>query len=120
MSAGAAFAWRDALARLPTAEGKHFTVVFEHGTLALELYAPRGDDTQKPHARDELYVVIAGRGTFFCDGTRTRFECGDALFVPARAVHRFEDFSDDLAAWVMFYGAEGGEAASGGSPIGGA
>src|SRR5512142_608548 len=57
-----AFAWRDALAHLPTADGKRFTVVFEHGTLALELYAPRGDDPQKPHTRDELYVVVAGRG----------------------------------------------------------
>ena len=108
-----AFAWRDALAHLPTADGKRFTVVFEHGTLAVELYAPRGNDPQKPHTRDELYVVVAGRGTFFCDGERKAFECGDALFVPAGAVHRFEDFSDDLAVWVMFYGPEGGEAASG-------
>ena len=51
-------------------------------------------------------------GTFVCDGERTAFETGDALFAPAGAVHRFEDFSDDLAVWVMFYGAEGGEAAS--------
>jgi mannose-6-phosphate isomerase-like protein (cupin superfamily) len=113
MTSEFAFAWRDALARLPTADGKRFTVVFERGTLALELYAPRGDDPQKPHSRDELYVVVAGRGTFYCDGERKPFECGDALFVPAGRVHRFEDFSDDLAVWVMFYGAEGGEAASG-------
>ena len=78
----------------------------------VELYAPRGTDPQKPHTRDELYVVVAGNGTFFCDGTRMRFETGDALFAPAHAEHRFEDFSDDLAVWVMFYGAEGGEAAS--------
>jgi len=25
-------------------------------------------------------------------------------------VHRFEEFTDDLAAWVVFYGPEGGEA----------
>jgi hypothetical protein len=25
--------------------------------------------------------------------------------------HRFEEFSDDLAVWVIFYGPEGGEAA---------
>ena len=112
MSAGTAFAWRDALARLPTADGKRFTVVFEHGSLALELYAPRGTDAQKPHSRDELYVVVAGRGTFVCAGERTEFGPGDALFAPAGAVHRFEDFDDDLAVWVMFYGPEGGEAAS--------
>jgi hypothetical protein len=26
--------------------------------------------------------------------------------------HRFEEFSDDLVVWVIFYGPEGGEAAS--------
>jgi mannose-6-phosphate isomerase-like protein (cupin superfamily) len=111
VSAGATMAWRDALARLPTPAGKRFVAMFEHGTLLLELYAPRGSDPQKPHTRDELYVVIAGNGTFACDGARTTFGRGDALFAPAGADHRFEDFSDDLAVWVMFYGPEGGEAA---------
>jgi mannose-6-phosphate isomerase-like protein (cupin superfamily) len=112
VSAGAAIAWRDALERLPTPAGKRFVEMFEHGTLVLELYAPRGSDPQNPHTRDELYVVVAGRGWFFCDGARAAFQTGDALFAPAGAVHRFEDFSDDLAVWVMFYGPEGGEAAS--------
>jgi len=112
VSAGAVIAWRAAMSRLPTPEGKRFVAMFEHGTLLLELYAPRGSDPQKPHARDELYVVVAGSGTFFCNGTHTAFGSGDALFAPAGAVHRFENFSDDLAVWVMFYGPEGGEAAS--------
>jgi mannose-6-phosphate isomerase-like protein (cupin superfamily) len=34
---------------------------------------------------------------------------GTFLFVPAGQPHRFEDFSDDLAVWVLFYGPEGGE-----------
>ncbi|MDQ3378133.1 MAG: cupin domain-containing protein, partial [Actinomycetota bacterium] len=34
---------------------------------------------------------------------------GDALFVPAGVEHRFENFTDDLVAWVVFYGPEGGE-----------
>ncbi|MEO5627147.1 MAG: cupin domain-containing protein [Dokdonella sp.] len=107
--AGATIAFDAALAQLPTAEGKRFVTLFEHGTLALELYAPRGHDPQQPHTRDELYVVAQGAGTFLCSGVRTSFKAGDALFVPARAVHRFEDFNDDLAVWVMFYGPEGGE-----------
>ena len=28
---------------------------------------------------------------------------------PLACVHRFEEFSDDFATWVMFYGPEGGE-----------
>jgi mannose-6-phosphate isomerase-like protein (cupin superfamily) len=39
------------------------------------------------------------------------FAVGDALFVAAGVEHRFENFSDDLAAWVAFYGPEGGERA---------
>jgi mannose-6-phosphate isomerase-like protein (cupin superfamily) len=107
--AGAKIAFDAALAQLPTADGKRFVTLFEHGTLALELYAPRGHDPQQPHARDELYVVAQGSGFFTCADTRVPFARGDALFVPAGAVHRFEKFSDDLAVWVMFYGPEGGE-----------
>ena len=40
---------------------------------------------------------------------RHGFAPGDMLFVPAGTVHRFEDFSDDFATWVIFYGPEGGE-----------
>lgn len=105
-------AWRDALARLPAPDGKRFVETFRRGSLVVELYAPRERDAQTPHARDELYVVVAGRGTFVCGDARREFVTGDALFAPAGAVHRFEDFSDDLAVWVMFYGPEGGEAAS--------
>lgn len=112
MKSEAAFAWRDALALLPTPDGKRFVTRFEHGTLALELYAPRGHDAQTPHTRDELYVVLAGSGVFFCASERHAFVAGDALFAPAGAAHRFEDFSDDFAAWVMFYGPEGGEKAA--------
>jgi mannose-6-phosphate isomerase-like protein (cupin superfamily) len=43
---------------------------------------------------------------------RTPFEKGDLLFVPARQPHRFENFSWDLQAWVIFYGPEGGEEVS--------
>ena len=56
------------------------------------------------------YVVIQGTGTFVIEGQRLPFGPGDFLFAPARVAHRFEDFSDDLAVWVFFYGPEGGEA----------
>jgi hypothetical protein len=31
------------------------------------------------------------------------------MFVAAGVEHRFEDFSADLAVWVIFYGPPGGE-----------
>jgi len=110
-ASGYRFTINDALAKLPTQEGKRFATVFKHGTLLVEIYAPRGVDPQQPHTRDELYVVISGSGTFINDTTRTQFGPGDVLFVPAGIEHRFVDFTDDFATWVMFYGPEGGEAA---------
>ena len=104
MSRHFAFDWREALARLPTPDGKRFTMVFEHGSLALELYAPRGDDPQKPHTRDEVYFVIAGTGWFIAGEERMRFGPGDVFFMPAGAPHRFENFTDDFATWAIFAG----------------
>jgi mannose-6-phosphate isomerase-like protein (cupin superfamily) len=98
-----------ALTRIPGHRGERFAELFRHGTLSVELYAPRGSDPQQPHTRDEVYVVAQGRGRFLNSGVRHAFGPGDVLFVPAGAVHRFEDFSDDLAVWVFFYGPEGGE-----------
>ena len=99
----------EALGRLPRPGGERFASVLEHGTLLVEIYAPRGTDPQQPHTRDELYVVVAGTGDFFNDGRRHPFGPGDVLFAPAGVVHRFENFTDDLTVWVIFYGPEGGE-----------
>jgi mannose-6-phosphate isomerase-like protein (cupin superfamily) len=99
----------DALARIPLPDGKRFAELFKHGSLSVEIYAPRGDDPQKPHDRDEAYIVVRGSGEFVFQENRQSFAPGDFLFVPAGVVHRFENFTDDLAVWVIFYGPEGGE-----------
>jgi len=98
------------LAELPGPAGERFATLFRHGTLSVELYAPRGSDPQSPHRQDEVYVVIEGTGTFQSGGRAERFGPGALLFVPAGVVHRFEAFSDDLVVWVVFYGPDGGEA----------
>jgi mannose-6-phosphate isomerase-like protein (cupin superfamily) len=102
----------DALKAVPTKDGKAFALMLRNGSLDVEIYSPKGTDPQKPHARDELYVVASGTGWFFIEGKRMRFSSGDALFAAAGEVHRFEDFSNDLVVWVMFYGPEGGEHAT--------
>jgi mannose-6-phosphate isomerase-like protein (cupin superfamily) len=96
----------DALSQL---SGKPFAEVFTHGSLSVEIYKPEKVDLQKPHTRDEVYVVISGSGWFVSGNSRERFEPGEFLFVPAGVVHRFEEFTDDFATWVFFYGPEGGE-----------
>jgi mannose-6-phosphate isomerase-like protein (cupin superfamily) len=98
----------DALRLLPGPEGKRFATVFQHGSLLVEIYAPRGTDPQKPHTRDETYFVATGSGDFVCGDTRQTFGPSDILFA-AGIEHRFANFSEDLAVWVLFYGPEGGE-----------
>jgi mannose-6-phosphate isomerase-like protein (cupin superfamily) len=104
----------EALALLPGAGGERFATVLEHGSLVVEIYAPRGRDPQQPHTRDEAYVVVAGSGQFVNGDERHPFGPGDFLFVPAGVAHRFEDFTEDLVVWVIFYGPEGGEGGSDG------
>ncbi len=99
------------IAKMPIAgqANPRSAMVFERGSIQVKLYAPRDRDLQKPHTRDELYFVTSGRGKFFCDGKTTEFGPGDMLFVAAGLEHRFVDFTDDAAIWVVFYGPEGGE-----------
>lgn len=56
--------------RLPTADGERSVTVFEHGTLRMKFYAPRGEDLQTPHSQDEGYVVYTGSGEFVCEDER--------------------------------------------------
>ncbi|MCW3108676.1 MAG: cupin, partial [Segetibacter sp.] len=37
--------------------GNEFSVLFEHGSLSVELYKPNKTDKQTPHTRDEIYVI---------------------------------------------------------------
>src|SRR5258705_3319500 len=102
----------EALARLPGPQGELSVSVFEHGSMVVKLYTPHGDDPQTPHSRDEVYVVASGSGEFVYGGGgggRQAFSPHDVLFAAAGVEHRFENFSEDFAVWVFFYGPEGGE-----------
>ena len=101
----------DALTHLPGPDGARFATIFKHGTLLVEIYAPRGSDLQNPHTRDEIYFVAAGSGEYVCGDTRQTFGPTDMLFAAAGVSHRFVSFTDDLVVWVIFYGPEGGEGA---------
>ena len=82
---------------------------FAHGTMSLLLFAPRVRDYQTPHTQDELYIVLRGHGEFLLAGQRLAFQAGDVLFVAAGQEHRFENFSDDLTTWAVFWGPQDGE-----------
>lgn len=99
----------EAIKTVPQPDGKRWAPLFQHGTLEIEIYAPRGTDPQQPHKKDEVYVVAQGSGDFIRGQERTKFTVGDLLFVQAGETHRFENFTDDFYCWVIFYGPEGGE-----------
>ena len=106
----------DAMSRLPLPaterwpEGVWDTEAFVHGSMSVVLFTPRGKDYQSSHDQDELYIVLKGNGVLLVEGTRHAFVAGDVLFVPANKQHRFEEFSQDLATWAVFWGPQGGEA----------
>jgi mannose-6-phosphate isomerase-like protein (cupin superfamily) len=94
-------------AKIPPAE--HAVIVFRRGPLDVALSLPVRPRPQTPHAQDEIYFIIRGRGVLIHDGKRDPFESGDLLFVAAGIEHQFEDTSEDFAIWRVFYGPEGGE-----------
>lgn len=100
----------EALTKGPPPRGNLAVPVFAHGSLAVEIYTPKGLDPQKPHERDEIYFIARGTGVFFDGSRRHSVEPGAFLFVAAGQEHRFEEFSSDFAVWVAFYGPDGGEA----------
>jgi mannose-6-phosphate isomerase-like protein (cupin superfamily) len=84
-------------------EGVWFANAFSKGDFELEFFAPRGRDYQTPHEKDEIYVVVSGAGEFVKENERINFKAGDILFVEAGVAHRFENFSEDFATWVIFF-----------------
>ena len=100
---------RPARAGLAGSPGQRSVSVLQRGPLDVKLEIPARPNEQTPHEQDGVYLVVRGRGVLFHDGKRDAFEAGDLLFVAAATEHRFEDFSDDLLVWRVFYGPKGGE-----------
>ncbi len=104
------FSLEEAKANLPYDPNVfRFYYGLRHGTMKVGLYSPKGQDTQGPHKQDELYIVISGSGEFIKSGERQHFAAQDVIFVEAGIEHHFENFSDDFATWVIFWGPDGGE-----------
>ncbi len=102
---------REAQARLPEDPATmRFHYGLRHGTMKVGLSAPCEWDAQGPHRQDELYIVISGTGDFVKGTERRGSAPRDVLFVEAGIEHRFENFSAAFATWVIFWGAQGGEA----------
>ncbi|MGR6999095.1 cupin domain-containing protein [Yinghuangia aomiensis] len=89
----------------PAADGsadyvEHLRVpALSFGTYSIPAGQP---DDQVPHAEDEVYAVVSGRGRFTSGGTTVEVGPGVSLFVPKGEEHRFHDVTEDLTVLVFF------------------
>jgi mannose-6-phosphate isomerase-like protein (cupin superfamily) len=103
------FETKDFLARLPLPadakwkDGVWFTNVFSKGEFELEFFAPRGQDYQTPHEKDEFYIIVSGTADLITENEIVKCQPGDAVFVAAGESHHFENISEDFATWVIFF-----------------
>jgi cytidylate kinase len=79
------------------------------GAASVGLYHLRrgAEDEQRPHAEEELYLVLEGRGRFRLGDEDCDVEPGALLAVPRRVEHRFHSITEDLLLLVFFTPAEG-------------
>ncbi|HEV8049827.1 MAG TPA: cupin domain-containing protein [Thermoplasmata archaeon] len=70
------------------------------------VFAVGSIDRQSPHAEDEVYFVVRGRGRFRQGREDRPVTAGDFLFVPAREVHSFHEVEEELVVVVFFAPAE--------------
>ena len=110
----------------PRQDGHLSALIATCGSVELRWFRPGDPDTQTPHDRDEIYMVVTGTAVFMRAERRAPFsddheldlpgeervavQPGDVLFVPAGTTHQFEAASADFGCWMLFYGPEGGEA----------
>jgi mannose-6-phosphate isomerase-like protein (cupin superfamily) len=89
---------------LPLQPGRFSAQALNSPGLEARWYRPPNPDTQQPHDRDEVYVVVRGAGFFEREGIRVPFGPGDLLFAAKGDTHRFVDHSSDTSVWVVFGG----------------
>jgi mannose-6-phosphate isomerase-like protein (cupin superfamily) len=79
-------------------------------TMSLGVYVlgVGADDSQSPHAEDEVYYVARGRARFRQhEDEEVPVGPGDVLFVPAGVPHRFVAIEEELHLLVVFAPPEG-------------
>jgi mannose-6-phosphate isomerase-like protein (cupin superfamily) len=65
-----------------------------------------GLDAQSPHAEDEVYYVLSGRGSVRVGEEDHAVGPGALVHVPARVPHHFHSITEDLHLLVLFAPAE--------------
>ena len=71
-----------------------------------------GVDRQQPHAEDEVYYVIQGRGTIRVGSEDRPVQPGTVVLAEAGVEHRFHTIVEDLTILVFFAPAQHSRAAA--------
>jgi quercetin dioxygenase-like cupin family protein len=84
--------------------GKLYLEFLRSESMSIGLYElPAGGvDPQRPHAEDEVYVVLGGRAQVHVGGDDRVVVAGDVVYVAAGVEHRFHSIEEDLRLVVVF------------------
>ena len=99
--------------------GEHTYVDFlrkETLSLGMSVWPARGEDNQRPHTEDEVYVVVAGRGQIRVADEDRPVRTGSVIYVAAGVEHRFHAVEEDLHVlvfWAPPHGSRAGASAPG-------
>jgi mannose-6-phosphate isomerase-like protein (cupin superfamily) len=105
----------DLLAR-QAASGRRYLEFIRVPDLSVGVYVlPAGGvDPQQPHAEDEVYHVVAGRGRITVGDETADVGPGSVVYVAKSVPHRFHDIAEELRILVFFAPAETGPPAAAG------
>jgi len=71
-------------------------------SVGLAVWPAGSVDRQRPHAEDEVYYVIAGRGKIRVAGEDRAVKPGSLVFVATGVEHRFHDIEEELRVLVFW------------------
>jgi mannose-6-phosphate isomerase-like protein (cupin superfamily) len=99
----------DALIAACRTSGRRYLEFVEAPSLSAGIFIlPAGAvDDHSPHARDELYHVVRGRGILKLRDEDREVREGSVVFVPARVEHHFHSIAQELVMLVFFGGEVG-------------
>jgi mannose-6-phosphate isomerase-like protein (cupin superfamily) len=73
-----------------------------HMSAGLYALSPGDTDTQRPHAQDEIYLVVSGRAYLTVGDETATVARGTVVHVPAGVPHRFHHITEELRVLVVF------------------
>jgi len=91
------------LARRPDDEHTYEEVVRAHElSVGLSVWPEGQPDEQKPHAEDEVYYVIEGRGVIRVGGDDEPVGRGSVIYLAAHVAHNFHSIENTLKVLVFW------------------